>query len=183
MNAVEVVSKARSFMRKVAKADQRAGELRKRAEDLEREMDFLPSVGVAKTGEVGRAKGVHASPVEAIADKREKMEHQHAALLREAEEALEERATVSHVLDRLGWGLERERMDVLRGRYFQGMNWEQVARYVRLPLSRCKKNEQEGLLSLASVLWGMQAEGIVYDKNGLYSMTEEQLNRWIKRWE
>ena len=187
MNAMEVVSKARSFMRKVAKADQRAGELRKRAEDLEREMDFLPSVGVAKTGEVGGGKGAHTSQVEGIAAKREKLESQRAAHLQEAEEALEERATVSALLDKLGWGLEKEKMNVLRDRYLKGMSWEQVARYERQPMSRCKRDEQEALLSIASVMWGLQAEGIVYTKQGLYDLTEEQLQKRIdkywKRWE
>lgn len=53
MDAVDVVSKTRSFMRRIARADQRAEELRQRAADLLREMDFLPSVGVARPGDGG----------------------------------------------------------------------------------------------------------------------------------
>lgn len=183
MDAVDVVSKTRSFMRRIARADQRAEELRQRAADLLREMDFLPSVGVARPGDGGGGHGGHHSQVEALASKRERMENQRAALLKDAEDVLAERAEVAALLARLNWNiLEREKINVIKARYLHGMKWEQVARHEHLPASRCKKDEREGLLSLASLMWGLRADDCHYDEEGLYRMTNEQRQKMWERW-
>ena len=146
----------------------------------------MPSVGVAMAG-AGGGGGSQGSQVEGIAAKREKLESKRTALLQQADDALQERATVADLIDSLAYGPEREKMNVLKGRYLQGLRWEQVARCEGVPASRCKRVEREGLLSLASVMWGLQADGCIYDEHGLYYMTDEQrqksAERHHKRWE
>ena len=183
MSVGDVVSKTRSFMRRVARADQRAEELRQKARYLLQEMDLLPSVGVARPGEGGAGHGGHHSQVEAIAASRERMEAQRAALLSNAESVLAERAELAELLKQMTRNvLIREKALVLISRYLEGLSWQQVAKENRLPMSRCKKDDREGLLSIASLVWGLRADGCHYDEDGYFRMTDEQRDRLYKRW-
>lgn len=168
-------------MRRIAEADQRAADLRTRAAEIERELAFSLSAGVGKM-EPGRAKGQHASAVEAVAIKRERQQEQKAALLHKAEQVEQERAYVVGFVDVLKRSQQNWQGRAIDCIYLQGMSAREAALATRLRDAELKRQERYGLMSVGNVFLGMREPGGVYDGDGLYLMSQEEQEKLIKRW-
>ena len=180
---MDILKESKDFIRRVAEADRKAADLRARAADIERELAFPLSAGVSKM-EPGRARGQHKSSVEAMAIKREHQQEQAAALLHEAEQMQQERAYAVGFLEYLKrlpsyWSVG----NVLEYRYLKGQNVRETSRATFWSIAEVKRLEEKGLMCIGAVFLGLKEPGAIYDRNGLFIMSEAEWGKTLKKWQ
>lgn len=178
---MDIAEEARLFLKRISQAEERAADLRARAAEIEREMLFPLSVGVANM-EAGRGKGPYKSSVEAKAIKRERQEAKRAALLHEAEQVEQEKAYVTGFVEMLKRSTYFMEGKILEYRFLMGWSRKRTAEKTRWSLARVKELEQRGLMSIGAVFLGLVEPGAYYDGGGLFRMGAEECKKVLKDW-
>ena len=178
---MDILKESKKYMLRIAEADRKAADMRARAAEMEKELAFPLSAGVARM-EPGRAKGQHKSSVEAEAVKRERQRERIAALRNEAEQMQQERAYVVAFMEALRRLKKYSMAHVIECRYLQGLTIKETARATFWKEADVKQLEEQGLLSIANVFLGLREPGGVYDRDGLYLMSLEEQEKLLRKW-
>ena len=174
---MDILRESKKYLKRITNR----ADLRARAAEIEKELAFPLSAGVARM-EPGRAKGQHKSSVEAEAIKRERLEGERAALLHEAEQREQERAYLVGFVDALKHSQQNWQGRAIDCIYLQGMSAREAALATMLRDAELKRQERYGLMSVGNVFLGLREPGGVYDHDGLYLMSQEEQEKLLRKW-
>ena len=105
----------------------------------------LPSAQAEKTG--GGRQGGHGDPVGMTAIRREEMEEEIRRNMARIEERLAHHARLSALM---GEALDQDERAILWARYAERLEWERIARRVKMSRSSCFRAEAAGLRKLCA---------------------------------
>lgn len=188
MDKYEVVAEARAYMRKILCATDRINERQRCIDDNETMLRLDPAAAIVNYNKAGgNHTGEAGSIVENLQLRHEELREKIKTLKKEIDEIQAEHDKVmtflqTFVLD-LRFGFRSKEADVVRHLYINRTSKTDTAHIMRCSRQTIDALERNALLSLASCLLNIRADGEYYNSQGFYEKRDKRTLEIIKNME